>query len=659
MFRNFRKLWYKYERKRVYVLFTISLFIMALLMIFLGGLLAYLTNKSYFDGGLLQAFWWAFMRVTDPGYLNDDYTAHPFVAFLSTIITIFGFAIFGSSIIGIISDKLRNMVEDIKQGTKNLVFENHIVILGWNNKIYSSLSELIINDTNNEIAILSSKEKEEADILIDKLVWLELNEQNQIKTKKERIRLHEENIVYREGNQLLDVDLLRVNVEDAKCIIILAEEELFEDAQAVDMRTIKTILAVRKMNKNVPLIVEVLKVRNRLLVELAAGKNVLALASRDIIARILTQTSLQSGLYTIYQELFSFQGEKLCFKDIGENKELFDFGKTYNTQKMLESFLRKVSDEIPIGMEFNNQIYLNRRNWRFEKGNRIITITTHKKPFKLHNIIASSWENISKEYNLPKAPPISLRLLILGSNHKLPIMLEAYSHYIQQYKEGKLHITLIAEEVDKKLVRSFDKIPQLKITYKQLDFTISDKLKSVLRKDKFNAIIILTEDAKIGETVQQVDTKVFIGLLILQSMQNQGKLKNVRIIAEILDPQNQELINIDNVDDVVIGNHLISMIIAQVACEAELNNVFYELFDFKGSEIYLRNVEHYFKLDDYYSFYDIMRKMALYSQIAFGVKIISEANNPTQNFGIHLNPLPKEKLWKFNIGDQIIVLAKN
>ena len=55
-----------------------------------GGVLAWIVDPAAFDPA--GAVWWAFLRLTDPGYLGDDEGA--LLRTVSTLLTVLGYVIF-------------------------------------------------------------------------------------------------------------------------------------------------------------------------------------------------------------------------------------------------------------------------------------------------------------------------------------------------------------------------------------------------------------------------------------------------------------------------------------------------------------------------------------------------------------------------------------
>jgi hypothetical protein len=90
---------------------------------------------------LTGAVWWAFLRLTDPGYLGDDVGAASRT--VSTIVTVLGYILFLGLLIAILTQWMNEWIQRVEQGFSRLTFEGHILILGWNHRTPSIVLELL------------------------------------------------------------------------------------------------------------------------------------------------------------------------------------------------------------------------------------------------------------------------------------------------------------------------------------------------------------------------------------------------------------------------------------------------------------------------------------------------------------------------------------
>ena len=89
-----------------------------------GGLLLQATNATFEDNK--TAIWWAFLRLTDPGYLGDDEGLARRV--ISTTLTVLGYVLFMGSLVAIMTQWLNQKIRNFERGLTPIVRRNHILI---------------------------------------------------------------------------------------------------------------------------------------------------------------------------------------------------------------------------------------------------------------------------------------------------------------------------------------------------------------------------------------------------------------------------------------------------------------------------------------------------------------------------------------------------
>jgi hypothetical protein len=111
-----------------YRLLLVALVIAGLSIV--SGALVWLLEPSI--GNPAEAVWWAFLRITDTGYLGDD--LGNVRRTVSAVLTVLGAVIFLGALIAIMVQGLNQGIERLESGTTPMVARNHIAILGWTNR---------------------------------------------------------------------------------------------------------------------------------------------------------------------------------------------------------------------------------------------------------------------------------------------------------------------------------------------------------------------------------------------------------------------------------------------------------------------------------------------------------------------------------------------
>jgi ion channel POLLUX/CASTOR len=155
---------------------------------------------------------------------------------------------------------------------------------------------------------------------------------------------------------------------------------------------------------------------------------------------------------------------------------------------------------------------------------------------------------------------------------------------------------------------------------------------------------------------QEADAKTLVTLLHLRDMAQKDETP-FSIVSEMLDLRNRELAEATQVDDFIVSEHLISLMMSQLSENAELFDVFTDIFDPEGSEIYLKPVGNYVATGEPVNFYTVMEAARRRGETSLGYRITAESNNSGKSYGVHTNP-KKSVQVTFKPEDKIIVIAE-
>ena len=138
--------------------------LLSLLLVIIAGIAITLSGFSP-EGeesmGFIEAAWKSLMRTLDPGTMGGD-TGWGFRVVM-LLVTLGGIFIV-STLIGILASGISNKLDELRKGHSFVVETGHTLILGWSEKIFPIISELIIANENQKrpvIVILASKDKVE------------------------------------------------------------------------------------------------------------------------------------------------------------------------------------------------------------------------------------------------------------------------------------------------------------------------------------------------------------------------------------------------------------------------------------------------------------------------------------------------------------------
>ena len=149
---------------------------------------------------------------------------------------------------------------------------------------------------------------------------------------------------------------------------------------------------------------------------------------------------------------------------------------------------------------------------------------------------------------------------------------------------------------------------------------------------------------------QEADAITLVTLLHLRDIAERDETP-FSIISEMLDLRNRELAEAAKVDDFIVSEHLISLMMSQLSENAELMDVFTDMFDPEGAEIYLKPVSDYVTTGQPVNFYTVTEAARRRGETAIGYRIMSESHDADKAYGVHTNPKKSERV-SFSAGRQ-------
>lgn len=599
---------------------SLALVIAAAAIISIGGL----TQDEGSAIGFIEAAWDSLMRTLDPGTMGGD-TGWGFRIVMLGV-TIGGILIV-SLLIGILANGISGKLDDLRKGHSFVIETNHTLILGWSEKIFPIISEIIIANENQKNPLI---------VILAPLDKVEMEDEIRIKIPE----LKNTRVICRTGDPIDSDDLKIVNPDKARSILILAGNEANPD-----IHVIKTVLAiinnpVRK-NTKYHIIAEIHSRKNKEVAEIAGKDEVTLVHSDELIARVTAQTCRQSGLSIVYGELIGFEGDEIYFQH-----EPRLAGKTF------KEAIHAYEDSSVIGIKTGDgKTMLNPPMDTIISGKDLIIAVSEDDD----TVILSGKKDIvidktsfAKKRAAKQKPE---RTLILGWNKHGCSTIKELDNYVTNGSS----CTIVSDDNLKGMLDSLKK--QLKnqtVVFKQGETTDREVLEK-LKLNSFNHIIILCYSDTLG--TQEADSRTLITLLHLRSISEKLGTE-FSIVSEMMDIRNKELAEVTRADDFIISNKLISAILSQLSENRSLKAVFDDLFDAEGSEIYLKPVTNYVKPDKGINFYTILESAARKNETAIGYRICKHSHDASRTYGVVVNP-GKSKMITFDKKDKIIVIAED
>ncbi len=571
-----------------------------------------------------EAAWEGLMRTLDAGTMGGDAGwGFRLAMFVVTV----GGVFFISTLIGVLTAGVEGKIEELRKGRSRVLENGHTVILGWSAQIFTIIPEIVEankNQSSGVIAILAGKDKVEMEEEIRSRVG------DTGKTK----------VICRSGEPIDPTELEIVSPHTARSIIILPPEEGDQDSMVI-----KTVLAITNNPRRHPepyhIVTQINDSRTHDVIKMLGTKDLLnAVLTGDVIARVTAQTSRQSGLSVVYTELLNFGGDEIYFKEEPSLAGM-SFGET----------LGAYEDSSIIGIQkADGSAHLNpNMETKLGNGDKLIAISADDDTIKLSGKgIVPVQNRLITQGARTNSGKVEKGLLI-GWNDAADMIIRELDQYLPKGSE----ITIFADKSYKDEVKEAGPYKNQKVIFQGGD-TTDRALLDHLNVAEFDHVIVLA-DTRLE--MQAADARTLITLLHLRDIAEKDETP-FSVVSEMLDLRNRELAEVARVDDFIVSDHLVSLLMSQLSENGALFDVFADLFDADGSEIYLKPVTDYVLTGQPVSFYTVIEAARQKGETAFGYRILSEQHDAGKAYGVYTNPVKSREIV-FAAGDRVIVLAED
>ena len=585
--------------------------------------------------------WAMFLAMTDPGNMGGDTDASALMKVTIVIAGVLGVVIF-SMLIAFITTALDTLIFDLRKGRSSVIEADQTLILNWNDRVLDILRELILaNESEKDAAVVILADRDKVDMDDEVKTYIP----DTLTTR----------VITRKGNTSTIANLRRVNAAQARSAIVLATctDQSTEDERRVsDAIVIKTLLALigaQDGNNQITIVAELFFQDSRDLIDTFDDPLIACVDSWDILGKILVQTSRTSGLAVVYNEILSFDGGELYFTEAEWNNRPFH-QLSFHYPDGVPMGIRKASGELimrpPIGtvMDDDDEILMLAEDDS--------TIDFQPAPIAQARDLPFVMQRLDKSVE---------RELILGWHNVAHILVNEYSDYL--LKGSSIDIV-----VHKPSERIYKEVAELRKGNPDLIIQLMDgnplNLGELRTFDPFsyNNVIILSQSE--DDSPEKTDSETIVILLLMRKIMRDAGIdmaqSKTKLITQILDSENQELVAQTNVDDFIISNKMITMIFAQMSEEPRIKQLYDDIFQEDGSEIYLKPAWLYFKTFPVEVTFADLLGLALKrdGEICMGYRLVARADDPEANFGVKLNPDKNAKIM-LNAEDSLVVLAED
>ncbi|PKA60201.1 putative ion channel CASTOR [Apostasia shenzhenica] len=624
----------------------LTLLLATLLLICIGGLALF----GVTDGTLAESLWLSWTYVADSGNHANSIGAGP--KLVSVSISFGGMLIF-AMMLGLVSDAISEKFDSLRKGRSEVIEKNHTLILGWSDKLGSLLNQLAIANENlggGIVVVMAERDKEEMELDIAKMEF----------------DFRGTSVICRSGSPLILADLKKVSVSKARAIVVLAEDG---NADLSDARALRTVLSLTGVKEGLKghIVVELSDLDNEVLVKLVGGDLIETVVAHDVIGRLMIQCARQPGLAQIWEDILGFENCEFYIKQ---------WPQLYGMQ--FEEVLISFPDAIPCGIKVSalgGKIMLNPEDcYVLQEGDEVLVIAEDDDTYAPSTMPQVRGGHLPRDFTVPKSPE---KILFCGWRRDIEDMIMVLDAFLAPESELWMFNEVPESEREKKLVDGgldFFRLENISLVHREGNAVIRRHLES-LPLESFDSILILADES-VEDSAIQADSRSLATLLLIRDIQakrlpyreamvihrgsfsqgswigemQQASDKSV-IISEILDPRTKNLLTMSKISDYVLSNELVSMALAMVAEDRQINDVLEELFAEEGNEMQIRPADLYLREEEEMNFYEIVLRGRQRKEIVIGYRL-AEAERAI------INPPSKETSRKWSSKDVFVVITE-
>lgn len=604
------------------------------------GLVVWLLDPSI--GNPAYAVWWAFLRITDTGYLGDD-AGHARRG-VSTVLTLGGAVIFLGGLIAIMVQGLNQGLARLEAGLTPIVARNHIAILGWTNRTPQLIAELVHSEGRVRRFLQRRGARRLRIVVLAEQVTRELHH-----SLREELGAawSERLITFRSGSPLKWEHLKRVDVEHAAAVVIPGCDFAPAGPERVDANTVKTLLSISRHGRDdalsLPLAVAEISDPRRTSLAYDAYRGPLEVVAGDaIMASILAQCVRHPGLADVFSQVLTH--------DFGNEVHVRQF------PQLVGRRLRGLDGVFPRAIVLGTvraggtDLRLDAPDdYRVDEEDRIVLLApSHEACEPLRDLPEEPPPLGESEVPQPPAMPARRRVLVLGWSPRVSALVAELGRYDAEAFDIDIASVTPIEEREAHL-RHFD-VPAGRVNTKQIDadYTVPSELRRIGPGLYDNVVLV---SSRWTGAEEEADARTILAYLLLREiLPDAGPQPS--ILAEVMDAENLALFtraSCETVQPTVILSHML----AQVVLRRELGAVYQDLFGPGGAEILYRKASEYDLLGCPVRFAELQAAAARHGEVILGLHFAAASSAES---GALLNP-PRDETFVLAADDDLIVLA--
>ena len=615
--------------------------ILVLLISLVAGLLIGQLDPEFESHG--EALWWAFEHMLVPEFIDgDDNFARRAVG---TVLVILCAMLFIGSVVAILVQWLDSARERLTLGLTPISDRGHYVLLGWTSRTPTILKSIVLSQDNaGRYQRRVGARHPRVAVLTDRV--------NTTLVQQLRVMLggnwRSGQIVLRSGSTLSSEDMQRVDVSSAGVIVLPAADTYVTSAMDADTRTVKTLMSLDALlgtetpEVNPLVVVELQDLRHYQTLRALYKGPMEIVAGDEIVARFIVQTVRYPGLSHVYARLLS---------DIG-GSELYTFQDPQLVGQSAGLLINSLPDGIVLGIVRPKgdsfEALLNPpSDLTLESGDRIAVLAANHTGVAPTDSV-SDQGNTGKPQVLEASQDVRRRVLILGWNHRVPLLLRRFCEFARESFEIDVVSAVSARTRERRVAEAGLADGRPGIRQLEFDYTVPGNLERI-EPAKYDNVILLPSERL--DSRAKCDARSILGYVLVRELLG-PTAATPSVVVELTDPDNMALFA-HRPGEILVTPSIISHMMTRISLHRELRAVFDELFGSDGSKIRFRTLSDY-GLAGEYAFSALQQAARHQGEIAIGIRRAGGIGTPLG--GVELNP-GRDKVLQLDKADELIVIT--